>query len=98
MEIHKIVKEKLIARTYKVVSLEYPTRNGKYSNGGWSSRAKHKPQPQRKVVITKDIIFDVDKKAVLVNGQRKLKVNIFDATTREVIFSTYSLQNELTKF
>lgn len=92
----EIVIEKLFNRTYKAVWLEYPTGQGQYGSGGWSSRAKHRPQPQRKEVITKDVDFKGN--SVIVEGKTKRKLNLFDAVTGKVIRADYSLENELTKF
>jgi putative NIF3 family GTP cyclohydrolase 1 type 2 len=62
-------------KMYIVKWLEFPTGQGPYGGGGWSSRAKHRPKPIVKSVQTSNVIFD--KKSIYVNGIRKLKVNVY---------------------
>ena len=62
----------------KCVWLEFPAGNRAFGGGGWSRRAKHRPAPERREIFTRDVIFTTGK-SVLVEGQRKLKINIFSA-------------------
>ena len=58
-------------------------QHGAYGSGGWSRHAAHRPLPRLESVTTADVIFKG--KSVYVNGQRKLKLNIADAATGEVL-------------
>lgn len=57
--------------------LEFQRGNRPYSAGGWSKNAKHKPLP---VLVTRNVKSSDIKysgKSVFIEGNRKLKVNIF---------------------
>jgi len=62
-------------REYIVKWLEFPVGNRAFGGGGWSKRAKYKPSPEIKTIRTSDVVFDG--KSVYVNGNRKLKVNVY---------------------
>lgn len=81
---------------YKAVWLEFPAGNRNYGAGGWSRRAKCRPAPERREIITSDVIL-TSGKSVIVAGQRKLKLNLFKATTGEVVRADYPVDG-LTEF
>lgn len=76
------------AQKLKAVWLEYPQGNRAYGAGGWSRRAKCRPQPERRELITTDVVITTGK-SVIVAGQRKLKVNLYVAATGEVVRADY---------
>lgn len=80
----------------KVVWLEYPIGNRSYGGGGWSRRAKSRPAPERRELITRDVVITTGR-SVIVAGQRKIKINLFNAATGAVIRADYPLQG-LTEF
>ena len=73
-----VVKEglNLMKKEYIVKWLEFPTGNRSYGGGGWSKRAKYKPKPELITIKTSHIKFQG--KSVIVNGNRKLKLNIYE--------------------
>jgi hypothetical protein len=82
-------KEKTTAvKAVKAVWLDYPPRNRAFGGGGWARRAKHRPAPERHEMITSDVIF-TSGVSVIVAGRRKLKVNLYDAATGDVIRADY---------
>jgi hypothetical protein len=81
----------------KAVWLEYPRLNRAFGGGGWSRHAKNRPAPERREVTTTNVVFTTGK-SVIVDGQRKLKVNLFKASTGEVIRADYPTTDELTSF
>ncbi len=66
---------------YRAVWLSFP-KASEGGRGGWSRRAKHRPQPERVEVRTRDVCFRG--KSVIVNGIRRLKLNLFHADGRLV--------------
>jgi len=90
---------------YKCVWYEYPTGNRAYGGGGWSRYAKHRPAPERVEVITSNVKFERGtdykltivpgftksiKRAVYVNGQKKLKLNIYFYRNGQALREDYS--------
>lgn len=67
------------------------------TSGGWSRSAKHRPQPVRVEIITDDVIFTTGK-SVIVQGQRKLKLNLYHPTTGQIVRADYSTTDKLTSF
>lgn len=81
---------------FKCVWLEYPTGNRAFGGGGWSRMAKSRPMPERTEIITTDVVF-TSGKSVIVEGLRKIKVNIFKAATGEIVRADYPVYG-LTNF
>lgn len=86
----------IAGKTLKAVWLEFPARNRAFGGGGWSRRAKRRPAPERRELITSDVIFTTGQ-SVIVAGQRKLKLNLFVAATGEVVRADYPIEG-LTEF
>lgn len=57
--------------------LEFPRGNRPYGGGGWSRNAKYKPLPELVTLNVNPGAIKYKGKSVFVNGQRKLKLNIF---------------------
>jgi len=57
--------------------LSFPVGNRPYGGGGWSRHAKYKPLPELVTLNVKPGQIKYKGKSVFINGQRKLKVNIF---------------------
>lgn len=67
--------------------LEFPTGNRAYGGGGWSRGAKYRPAPEPvQQVVT---MYQKLGKSVLIGNMRKLKINIFDATSNEWVRCDY---------
>jgi len=66
---------------YFVSYLEFPS-------SGWSSRAKHKPLPTEITLITDDVVFSG--KSIIVNGNRRLKLNLYDRQKGKWLQGDYS--------
>lgn len=81
----------MTARIYQVIFPEYPAGQAQYGSGGWSRKAKHRPQPERCEINTADIVFTTGK-SVIVNGQRKTKCNIYVAATGEALREDYDTE------
>ena len=62
-------------------------QHGTHGSGGWSRRAKHRPTPRWETVETQDV--RIEGKSIYVNGVRRLKLNIVDAETGEVLRVDY---------
>lgn len=60
---------------YQVAYLIFPAGNRAYGGGGWSRHAKHRPLPQTVRKQTNDVKFKG--KSVVVDGVRRLKVNVW---------------------
>jgi hypothetical protein len=90
------MKATIPATKLKAVWLEFPAGNRAYGGGGWSRRAKHRPAPERRELITTDVI-ETTGKSVIIAGRRKLKVNLYVAATGAVVRADYPLDG-LTEF
>jgi len=62
-------------KEYVAKWLEFPVGNRAYGGGGWSRRAKYKPKPELVTIKTTNVQFSG--KSVIVNGIRKLKLNLY---------------------
>ncbi|MDP2692717.1 MAG: hypothetical protein Q8O88_03715 [bacterium] len=75
---------------YFILYLEFPVGNRAYGGGGWSSKAKHRPAPETRQLLTNDVIFKG--KSAIINGVRKLKADIYDRKTGEFLWRSYNLE------
>ncbi len=80
-------KKKYIVKWY-----EYPTGQGAYGSGGWSKRAKHRPKPVLKTIVTSNVIFNG--KSVYVDGIRKLKLNVYNEDGTPIREDYYDIKFE----
>ncbi len=85
-----------ISGVFVVQWFEFPTGNRAYGGGGWSRNARHRPAPERLQKIVKELEFKG--KSVIVDGQRKLRLNIYDAKSKKWIRSDYPELQEDLKF
>jgi hypothetical protein len=57
--------------------LIFPRGNRPYGGGGWSSSAKNRPLPELVIKNLPNSQIRFVGKSVFINGERKLKVNVF---------------------
>lgn len=57
--------------------LSFPVGNRPYGGGGWSKYAKYRPLPELVILKLNNNQIKFSNKSVYINGERKLKLNIF---------------------
>lgn len=67
--------------------LNFPKGNRAYGGGGWSKSARHRPLPEPFQQVVKE--YSTTGKSVIVDGVRKLKLNIFDAKDKKWVRCDY---------
>lgn len=67
--------------------LEFPTGNRPYGGGGWSRNARHRPLPEIRQGTGEAVQSG---KSWVVNGVRKLKLNLWNLDTGECVKNDYS--------
>lgn len=70
------VEKKSLTGLFVVQWLDFPTGNRPYGGGGWSRKARHRPQPEAYQAVVREI--EMSGKSFVVRGRRRLKLNIFD--------------------
>lgn len=67
--------------------LDFPVGNRAFGGGGWSRNAKHRPAPEP---LQQVVGFIEERgKSFIVNGARRLKLNIYDATAKQWVRRDY---------
>lgn len=78
---------KTITGVFVVQWFEFPTGNRAFGGGGWSRSARHRPAPEK--TQKRVTALEFKGKSIIVEGQRKLRLNIYDAIKREWIRVDY---------
>lgn len=81
------LKSEILTGVFVVQWFEFPTGNRAYGGGGWSRNARHRPAPEKRQKKVTSLEFKG--KSVFVNGERKLKLNIYDAIKGKWIRDDY---------
>ena len=90
------MKSTIITGVFVVQWFEFPTGNRAFGGGGWSRNARHRPAPEKTQKRVASLEFKG--KSVIVEGQRKLRLNIYDATEQKWIRSDYPELREDLRF